>query len=213
MKTDKTGLEQLIEWDKEQADLHIRFEREGWRAKARSLLATEKSAMEKALEKNPPEPILDKRTALAIVEYETIKARSSVDGMESENRARERQGHAHAWPESCFCEVNEELEKNTTEARAYLAQLSDTPASPEKSTQGQGDKGCDNCSNGKLVDHLGPAIICRKGRGICSTLNAPCPDYNRQSPSPDPQTQVQQLIQWAKDNGYGLAAEWMEERK
>ena len=32
------------------------------------------------------------------------------------------------------------------------------------------------------------------------------------SPSPDPQTQVQQLIQWAKDNGYGLAAEWMEKK-
>ena len=27
---------------------------------------------------------------------------------------------------------------------------------------------------------------------------------------PSPQTQVQQLIRFAKDNGYGLAAEWME---
>jgi hypothetical protein len=70
------------------------------------------------------EPLaMDKRTALAIVEYETTRARAVLDGMESENRARERQGNAHAWPESCFCEVTEELEQKTKAARQYLESL------------------------------------------------------------------------------------------
>ena len=75
------------------------------------------------------EPLaMDKRTALAIVEYETTRARAVLDGMESENRARERQGNAHAWPESCFCEVTEELEQKTKAARQYLESLSDREA-------------------------------------------------------------------------------------
>jgi hypothetical protein len=81
---------------------------------------------------NPPsrhaadEPLaMDKRTALALIEYETTRARAVLDGMESENRGRERQGSAHAWPESCFAEVTDELEQKTKEARAYLNGLAD----------------------------------------------------------------------------------------
>lgn len=70
---------------------------------------------------NPVVPeALDKRTALAIMEYETTRARGRLDGMESENRARERQGHAHAWDEACFNEVTEDMENNTKEARQFL---------------------------------------------------------------------------------------------
>lgn len=72
------------------------------------------------------EPLaMDKRTALALIEYETTRARAVLDGMESENRGRERQGSAHAWPESCFAEVTDELEQKTKEARAYLNGLAD----------------------------------------------------------------------------------------
>ena len=72
------------------------------------------------------EPLaIDKRTALALIEYETTRARAVLDGMESENRGRERQGSAHAWPESCFAEVTDELEQKTKEARAYLNGLKD----------------------------------------------------------------------------------------
>ena len=102
------------------------------------------------------------------------------------------------------------------------------------STQGQGEKGlvvyCDSlekalvgalyampCANCPLYVEdkmcvpndekicMMPRKIHYLGMGIVSE-NYP---HTLTVPSKDPQTQVQQLIQWAKDNGYGLAAEWM----
>lgn len=141
-----------------------------------------------------------------------------------------------------------------------------TPASPEKSTQGQGDKGENGLTNyigeleqkNNLRANSKTGIIRKHYSEIIHRLkqianytpsfkvgqlsqnckyndeNSNCilPDNSvcamgfmsrcagtvpsrlkRSPPSPDTQTQVQQLIQWAKDNGYGLAAEWMEKRK
>jgi len=144
-----TGLEKLVEWFKENEKFTMTSEEmsmfNSCYAKARSLLSEEKATgTAKCVSghdggcpwyipgSNPPsrhaaeEPLaMDKRTALALIEYETTRARAVLDGMESENRGRERQGSAHAWPESCFAEVTDELEQKTKEARAYLNGLAD----------------------------------------------------------------------------------------
>jgi hypothetical protein len=70
------------------------------------------------------------------------------------------------------------------------------------------------------IDTLeGGHIVCPKDWIITGVKGEfyPCkPDIfemtyaSAQTPSPDPQTQIAQVIEWAKDNGYGLAAEWME---
>ena len=76
----------------------------------------------------------------------------------------------------------------------------------EKSTHGQGDKGywwCQKCENEVYSNHVTFGDYHADCGAKVKWIGEP------QEPSPDPQTQVQQLIQWAKDNGYKLAAEWM----
>ena len=90
--------------------------------------------------------------------------------------------------------------------------MSPVTASPEKSTQGQGDKGLWEELNDLYEKSLYHPELALRVIGSFDVKDLLL-KFKPIEPSPDLQTQVQQLIQWAKDNGYELAAEWMVDNK
>ena len=201
MKTDKTGLEQVIEWAKKEHEYAIaKIDRSGdsWAKeivattemeaygkmvdKARALLAAEKAAMEKAQGPIASKPI---NPVVAAHEAEQGLLRTAIWELIGEMDANIAENRDYPVMASDIVEgLKRELEKNPPEQKP--------PAPPEKSTQGQwaGWKATD-----QLINWLEKVL------------------QTTEDISPDPQTQVQQLIQWAKDNGYELAAEWMVDNK
>ena len=205
MKTDKTGLEQIIEWAKKEHEYLANVDRscDMWCKevivttkmevydkvldKARALLAAEKAAMEKAqkpLCKVDPSFLCDELTA--------------------------QKPLAHASLGSLLIWVDNEPEKlNKTVLKYKLVAILANTYRPEKPTA---DKGLWEKLNDLYEKSLYHPELALRVIGSFDVKDLLL-KFKPIEPSPDLQTQVQQLIQWAKDNGYELAAEWMVDNK
>ena len=200
MKTDKTGLEQLIEWadklSKEFGDKLCPIDAGYVAAKARTLLASEKSAMEKAQEAKTCDGCefksLDHHPATCPKTWDgRIRCPEKAQGP-SPDYVIEKDKQMKAALGYC-----EDIAKQNDELKKKLEKK-------DISNKGSVKADIDFCDY-----HI--AIGASKGEAY-DVLKERLLMHTEEVPSKDPQTQVQQLIQFAKDNGYGLAAEWMESK-